>query len=736
MNLKATSNISFFYTKKISLCFQDFSLFIFVLLFSTNSFAQSKEGIETEISSAKMKDRAAHAAKTGDVYTALFYYEEIVKRDSNDIDAQYQLAEMHRFSRNYKKAEEIYSKVFTKSPTKYPFALYYKGLMQKMMGNYEEAKKNMSRFKKDAGKFGDRSFAALLIKEIAGCDSGMAYQEFPDNVIIQNAGNSVNYPHIEFSPLMLDSTNMLFGSLRMDSVTFFDNGDGQYEKPPVRQVYKAEKNNGKWEETGTYDIFNDPDVDMGNFVYSSYSNKYYFSKCNKDVKGYVSCKIYSTEKNSDGKWTTPELLPSPVNMEGYTSTQPALLLDTATVTINQTKKTPVNKKNSKNTKVNNKPTSRTIATEYLYFVSDRPGGKGGQDIWYTSYNSSRKVWGKPANFASVNTLGNEVTPFYHTPTQTLYFSSDGYATAGGLDIYKVKREGKRFAKPINMSFPINSPQDDLGFTLGPDSTKGFLVSNRPGGTPYFHETCCDDIYSFEIMPVKPFVCKLSLALVDPDTNGCVQNQAMDLISFDARGKNLKTERINVQDCKYEMPLQKEWIYKFSVNRPGYVIDTLTVETREMCSAEIIEKKLVMSKKQNEVSLINETPEEGKTFVIKDIQYEFNSAELTPEAKAALDSVLVPFLKKYPKDKLVISSHTDDQGSHKYNHRLSQQRADNVVNYLVSKGIERSRLQPKGYGETKPIMPNQNPDGTDNPLGRAINRRTEFLLLKENEKVTP
>jgi OmpA-OmpF porin, OOP family len=100
---------------------------------------------------------------------------------------------------------------------------------------------------------------------------------------------------------------------------------------------------------------------------------------------------------------------------------------------------------------------------------------------------------------------------------------------------------------------------------------------------------------------------------------------------------------------------------------------------------------------------------------------------------ALDSVIIPFLNAYPHDKLMIHSHTDNQGSHKYNHILSQKRAESVVKYLVSKGIDPARLHPKGNGETKPLEPNENPDGTDNPLGRAMNRRTEFLLLKEEQK---
>lgn len=705
------------------------------LLLTLSSYGQNELLTEEEeLSTGKMKARAAHAMRTGDIYTSLFYYEEIVKKDSQDLDARFELAEMYRYSRNYTKAEETYAAVFRKAPGRFPMALYYMGLMQKMSGKFEQAKENMILFRKEAGNLGDRDFKALLNKEIAGCDSGIVYREFPDNVNIENAGSSVNYPHTEFSPFLLDSNTMVFGSLRMEGLKFFDKRDDHYEEQPLRQVYKAEKVNGKWEEKGLYEVFNDPDMDMGNFVYSAASGKYYFSKCTKDVKGHVTCRIYSTEK-VNGKWTDPVALPAPVNLEGYTSTQPTIMVDTATTPpAPQTAKgrAPVNRTRSSRPpgRASNKPQPKVNNIEYLYFVSDRPGGKGGTDIWYTYYNAARKTWVEPVNFAVVNTAETECTPYFHIPTQTLYFSSSGQATAGGLDVYKINRDGRRFTRPQNLSFPINSPQDELGFMLDASGTKGVLVSNRPGGTPYFHSTCCDDIYEFEIMPARPFVCTLDLTLVDPDTSHC-RGQLLKVFSYDLKTKKQTMEKVPVSDCRYKLALDKNHIYKFVAERPGFEKDTLMVETREMASSEVIEKQLVMKRvvKKEQISLINEKPTEGKTFVLKDIQYETNQSALTDAAKAVLDSVLIPFLKAHPQDKVVVSSHTDDQGSHRYNMNLSQQRAENVVKYLVSKGIEAGRLQGKGYGETKPIAPNHNPDGSDNPFGRGINRRTEFLLIK-------
>ena len=671
-----------------------------LLLLLSPSFCRAQQSVvEKGLSTGKMKTRAENALKGGDIYTALFYLEEVVKTTPEDLDGQYKLAEMYRLSRNYKKASPAYASVFEKAPTKFPFALYYQGIMEKMCGNYDSAKKVLIKFKKMGHNLGDRNFKKILSREIAGCDSGMMYKEFPDNVHLVNAGNSVNHPHTEFSPIFLDTTTMVFGSLRMDSLTFFET-KGKEAAKPHRQVYKAKKEKGIWVETGKDEIINDADMEMGNFTYSPYSDTYYFSKCKKDNSGKVRCKIFYTSRVR-GKWSKPEALPDPVNIEGFTSTQPAIAADTS-------------KKR-----------------EYLYFVSDRAGGKGGLDIWYTSYNSRRKIWGKPRNAGLVNTSETECTPFFHIPTQTLYFSSNGHTNAGGLDVFKTYKDAQgRSIYPQNLSFPINSPQDDLGFTLSEDGTKGLLVSNRPGGTPYFHETCCDDIYAFEIFPPKPFQCTLQLAVDNPDSSGCV-GQTLKLSLIDLKTKEEKKYKVRLSNCNFTLALKRNSKYIFSIDKEGFQPDSVVIVTRDM-AAEVDVHKIIAFRaiEKAEKKLIQETPTIGQAFVLNDIQYETAKDALNAEGKIAIDSLLLPFLKQHPKDKLLISSHTDDVGSKKSNEDLSQRRAAVVEKYLISKGIPADRITAKGFGETKPIAPNKNADGTPNLIGRSINRRTEFLLINK------
>ncbi len=705
------------------------SILYIISIFTISIFSQNLDGIDKSLSLSKMKARAKIAQQTGDVYSALFYYEEIVKNDTTDIKALFQVAELHRFSRNYKAAESTYAKVYNTSPSEYSVALYYQALMLKMCGRYEEAKNTFLEFRKISSFIGDKSFKATLARDISGCDSGMVYRDFPQNVIIKNVGNSVNHPHTEFSPVILDSTRLAFGSLRIDSVEYYDTRQEHYQKPPVRQLYEAKKIKDEWVEQGLLENINDPNVDMGNFVYSPYTNRFYFTKCTKNVHGTVHCELYYAEKVS-GKWSHPSKLPAPINLPGYTSTQPTIVIDTTSntpKTASPSKSMPPRKTGPGTAKATPKPTVNQI--EYLYFVSDRPDGEGGLDIWYTSYNETKKIWNKPINFSVANTSETDCTPYFHIPSQTFYYSSNGLINAGGLDIYKIAKDEKRFLKPENLSFPINSPQDELGFVLSDNGKKGFLVSNRPGGTPFFHETCCDDIYSLEIIPPPPFVCSLDLSILN--NNSSCAGELLNIQETNIKTKVRTLDTIRLTDCSYNLSLSKNTQYAIFIQKNKYVNDTLFVETKEMCSTPIIKKSLVLTpldsvKKQAELI---DKPVEGSTFVLKGIQYATDQTDLNPAAQKAIDEILIPFLLSHPDDNVVVSSHTDDVGTHKYNQVLSQHRARKVMLYLISKGIDANRIKAAGYGETKPFTPNENPDGSPNEIGRSINRRTEFLISK-------
>lgn len=648
----------------------------------------------------KMKHRANYALKSGDAYTALFYYEEIVKLDTADNEALFQLAELQRFTRNYEEAEKSYAKVYAKEPRKYTIAHYYQGVMLKMSDRPEEAKEQLIKFKQESRGGGDKVFKRHLLREIVGCDTAITLKEFPENVLITNAGQEVNHPHIEYSPVMLDTNNMMFGSLVADSLHFFDVSFDNAEPQPKRQLYTVHRTAEGWQQKSLFNAINDSTMHMGDFAVSPNGKNIYFTKCEKNAKDIVVCKLYVSQKIK-GKYTAPELLPEPINIDGYNSTQPTVAYDTA------------RKK------------------EYLYFVSDRPEGKGGYDIWFTFYDTRKRGWRDPINLGGyINTPDMETTPYFHQATGEFYFSSDGHATMGGLDVFKTKKEGRKWEKPQNIGYPLNSAQDDIGFYIANDGQYGMLVSNRKGGTPYFHETCCDDIYEFRILPPKPFDCDLHLMVSSEDTSGC-EGKRLQITSTDSKTKNLIEMDTVLANCDFIYPLDRRHEYTFTIHETGFEDDTLKLTTKDQCASEEIQKELALKIiREPEPEIPKEKPTEEAPFVLKDVHYESDKAELTDEAKKSLKEVLIPYLKSHPEATALIASHTDHVGSKKYNEDLSQRRAENVVKYLIKNGIPKDKLVAKGFGETKPIAPNTNPDGTHNEIGMSLNRRTEFSFVAE------
>jgi hypothetical protein len=208
---------------------------------------------------------------------------------------------------------------------------------------------------------------------------------------------------------------------------------------------------------------NDRETHNANIAFTKDYNKVFFTRSKSDDNHKLQSDIYTSE-NISGKWQKSVKLPDPINMKGYTSTQPYFL--------------------------------ENDDYSILFFVSDRPGGFGKMDIFYSIYKDNK--FQDPVNLGSIiNTPGEDITPFYHQPTKTLYFSSDWHKGLGGYDIFYSKGELNIWAKPENIGYPINSSSNDMYFTITDVDNDGFLTSNRPGSLFIKSATCCNDIYSYE-----------------------------------------------------------------------------------------------------------------------------------------------------------------------------------------------------------------------------------------------
>lgn len=643
----------------------------------------------------------------GDYYTASELYVAGLSREPTNVDAMFKAAMSFWRSRDYSSAEKWFREVLNRAPEAYPEAGYWLALMLQMNGKYHQAKEALTKFekeylrivqRKDYQQFRALSDRSKLLR--ASLDFAINYKPPSHTPEVIHLGNGVNTAYTEMSPLPLGDSMLVYASLRSDSLIVY-NRRGEIKN--ILQMYRirfyvSEFAGEMWVFRGEWDtLFNRGEWHVANGAVAPISNDFYFTRCEAREGGRYRCEIWVSKWDTVKKqYKKPEPLPAPVNHPEYTATQPSVGF--------------ISKSGQK--------------IEVLYFVSDRPeqGHRGGMDIWFTYRDPRTGEWARIANLGGeVNTAGDEITPWWDPETQTLYFASDGHPGFGGLDIFKVKGSGRSWGALENLGKPINSSADDLYFTLSDDRRTGFLVSNRVGVIALKHPTCCDDIFMVKF-PIPRFILKAIAydeadSLRKPLDSAFIAIRVLDTVT---QSENELAQQMVGGACRCVVKdLLAGQIYKVVAERKGYFsgvqITNVPEKVKEADTVVVMVplKKLVMH----------------KPYILRNIYYDFDKWTLKPESYPVLDT-LVMLLKENSTLKVEIRSHTDSMGSEEYNLQLSQKRAESVVKYLVSKGIDQSRLVAKGYGESQPIAPNSLPDGRDNPEGRAKNRRTEFVVIGE------
>ena len=342
----------------------------------------------------------------------------------------------------------------------------------------------------------------------------------------------------------------------------------------------------------------------------------------------------------------------------------------------------------------------------LFFASDRTGGYGGADIW-CSERSDDGTWGTPKNLGPViNTAGNERSPFLHTDSRTLYFSSSGHSGIGKMDIFYSKLDEKdKWGKPVNLGYPINSENDEVDFFVSLDGKTAYFSSNNIGDNNW-------NIYRFELYEeARPH----NMIIIKGEVSDEFGSATQALVELrDTASNVIATTTVNEFTGKYALATElseeapKELI--INVKKEGHAYDTKLVKI-DTNASNVITSNAEM--KQVEV---------GKTYDLHDIHFATNSYLLNKEARSVID-LFIEFLSENPTIKVEIQGHTDNIGNDDANQELSEQRAKSVYQYVISKGIDSGRLRYKGYGESQPIAPNTTPEG------RAKNRRTVFLIFE-------
>lgn len=660
-------------------------IFLLIILLGNAVISAQVDSSEFKVLKPReLKSFGNNAFRQGDYSAASEYFTRYLKLKSDDYKTIFKLAESHRLNRDYLTALTWYEKAYDQSGKTLATALYYHGLMLKMNGDCVSAKEKFLAFRKQAGK-DDLSLALKkqVKADIAGCDS--IVPKTPAKILVNHIDTTINKVHVEASPSYVNDSTVLYSALRTNKREFIIEGDTS--SIPQRKFYKAVRENGEWKYSGEFDApFNAPGSNLSSGSFSADGQRFYFSRCAKNWKQEMICGIY-VSRLENGSWSEPESLGENVNDPKFTSSQP---------TVGTTSK----------------------GQEIIYFISNRKGGKGGNDIWYSIYDKKKKIYLAPKNAGTkINTPLDELSPFYDQNTATLYFSSSGWPGIGGLDIFKSTGELRKFSVPENLGTPVNSTYDDLFFTISSGREGGMLVSNRKGGVSLKNPTCCDDLYEYrrlEFINIK--VRGTLFGGLDSVTKDILKEGTIEVYLIDPKSKEpvfVKSIPVNDQ-AKFEFVAEPESTYKITGKKDGFLNSSVQISTVGIKETKVIEKDV----------LITRIPE---VFRLENVYYELDKHALTENSKKSLDTTLIPLLNENPEIKIEIGAHTDDQGSDNYNKNLSQKRAEGVVKYLIGKGINPQRLEAAGYGESKPLVPNLNPDGSGNKENRARNRRTEFRV---------
>ena len=358
-----------------------------------------------------------------------------------------------------------------------------------------------------------------------------------------------------------------------------------------------------------------------------------------------------------------------------------------------------------NTPYSEKHPSISADGRYLYFSSDRPGGKGSYDIWYCKWEEG--AWSEARNLGdSVNTPGLEQSPFIHADQQSLYFSSTGWPGMGESDLF-ISRQGPggTWSRARNLGYPVNTFNDEIGLSVNARGDRAYFASDRLSGRD-------TDLYSFE-MPVelRPMEVSYFSGRVFDSENMKGLEATISLIDLES-GESIMELSTSRRDGSFMVPLPAGKDYALNASAPGYLFHSAHFPLREVHS------QLRPFKKDIPLDRIRE----GKNMTLENIFFEIDSDSLLPASLAELERV-VSFLKKNPEVIIEIRGHTDNTGSEAHNQDLSEQRARSVVAYLAGKGIPEGRLMAGGAGDREPLA------GNDSEEGRAMNRRTEMRIAR-------
>lgn len=632
----------------------------FVFAFITQPCAVAQKN--SKVASLCLK--AQHCINDHDFEKALALLNQAEQKDPTYPDTYILKGDLFNFTLKSDSAAKCYNKAIELLGNPDPMLYYIAANENAKCAQYETALHNYEIFLQKGIQYTDVLSDAQ--KGAANCRFGIEAMKHPVKFQLQNLGEHINSTWDEsLAAITADDEMLIFTVNRpKDEHTvcaFCLNEEDLY-------VSRREKD-GHW---GVRQPLGSPiktGYNEGAQCVSPDGKYLLYTLCDADF-GMGSCDLYWSKKMG-AKWSRPRNFGAPVNTSAWES-QPSMAPDGKTV----------------------------------YFVSSRPGGFGGMDIWKTTMTAEGD-FSVPENLGpTINTPGDDAAPFIHSDGRTLYFASNGRIGMGGYDLYyaTLQPDGS-WSEPKNLGYPINTPADEINIFINAAGTVAYMASDKEGGYGGL------DLYSFELDDnLRPNPVTYLKGIVQDASSHRPIAATIEMVDLKT-GQVIYSSVSDAETGEYLACIQTGENILLNVAHPDYPFYSENFQ---------IEKSYTeLSPYLKNIQL--QRADVGTVVVLKNIFFDFNRSELKPESYEELNR-LAEYLR-HNDVKIEIGGHTDDQGTDAYNDKLSQERAKSVYEYLVSQGIPASKLSYHGYGKRQPVADNATEEG------RAANRRTEFRIIR-------
>lgn len=632
------------------------------------------------------------AAASGDSKTALNQYLQAYKLNQTNASLNYKIGVQYLKSDYPHKCLSFFETAYKLDPKVDKDIFFNLGVAYQENHRFDEAADYYTKYRETL----DPSSPLLkkIDRRLYECANGKEFVEHPVDVKIESVSKVVNSTYPDFAPVIsADEKVMIFTSRRPGSTGGSFDETGQY----FEDIYISKKIGGQWGPPQNIGSNINTDGHDASIALSADGSELFIYK--DDNAG----DIYYCKQRADGSWSKPLPIEGSVNSRSYYENAAAVSPDGNT----------------------------------LFFASNREGGYGGLDLYMVKMND-KGYWGKPTNLGpTINTEVDDEGPFMDFDGFTLYFSSRAHKGMGGFDIFKTYYDSTKndWAEPINMGYPINSADDDIYFVLSGDGSHGYYASAKDDGVGE------KDIYMISMPPRedrKQLIEKMQAMNLDAPLADVVPAPVVAAVLMPITIKGVIKDAdsglpmqtlVQLSDEKGKVIAEKnvgpDGLYSFTVDNPSTTNYTLSTEKDGFG---FVNKTFSVPGKKNNAQEITQNLAlkklaVGNIYVLRNIYFDFDKATLKSASNKELNNLLA-LLKQNPEMEIEISGHTDSKGSDEYNRILSRKRAQAVVNWLVGKGISKSRLTYEGYGESRPLASND-----DELEGRELNRRTEFKILK-------